>query len=107
MDNVKNIEILPKLWNIIVWVMFLLMVILFSCHSSTLVSKRIHYDLVDIRGNLHRYSEDVHGFKFPKDNEKLTQYCVIDHRWEDIKAVYRKVDGLHQWKYRVNANKKN
>lgn len=83
------------------------LIVFVSCHSSTLVSRKTHYDLIDTGGNLHRYGDDVYNFEYPRDSKQLTQYCIIDHQWEDIKAVYRKADGVYQYKYRVYANKKN
>ena len=64
------------------------------------------YPLLDYRGVLHKYEDNVEEFILPRDNRKLTQYCSIHFDWEDIKAVYTKEADDFVWKYYVNKNPK-
>jgi len=64
------------------------------------------YSLLDYKGALHKYRVDLKSLQFPQDNRELTQYCGIHFHWEDIKAVYGKVDNDFEWRYYVYKNKK-
>ena len=65
------------------------------------------FPLLDTRGVLHTYRDDFDKLIFPKDNNKLTQYCATHFQWESIRARWKKDNaGEWGWSYMVSRSKK-
>ena len=73
------------------------------------VKDNLHFPLTDSNDKLHRYKDNFDKLIFPQHNKKLTQYCSLHFQWENITAIYKKVDNKDgfEWKYVVRKHPKN
>ena len=77
-----------------------------GCGSTRPEETTVYYPLIDTHLKYHKYKENIHLMIFPKQNQKLTQYCALHYVWDDITPIYRKINGQWKYIYRVNINKK-
>ena len=59
----------------------------------------ITYNISEKMGTQHRYRENIFDLDLPMDNHKLTQYCLIHERTENITVVV-KSNGYTEYKVR-------
>jgi hypothetical protein len=45
------------------------------------------YMLEDMGHKIHRYKENIQILHLPLQNPKLTQYCMVHYKWEDIHVL--------------------
>ena len=92
----------------LVWLVMCLVFVLFNWNCSSTNQHGVeekHYPLIDTRLRIHKYRHNIQWQLFVKSNPR-TEYCSVHYEWEDIRPMFRLVNGEMKWVFQVNKNKK-
>ena len=100
--------------SVVTWILHMLPLLFMSCTSAPngafnvdkpLVHniKSTDYPLLGFDGELHRFGKEIRLHH----NQQITQYCAIHYQWENVKAVYSRMeDNQYGYKYFITKNRR-